>query len=38
MRDIEDLEENTYEEIFGMVKKYHIRFDAIEYFYNEIFK
>ena len=38
MRDIEDLEENTYDAIFSVIKKYHIRFDAIEYFYNEIFK
>ena len=38
MKDIEELEENTYDAIFSVIKKYHIRFDAIEYFYNEIFK
>lgn len=37
MNDIESLEENCYEYISLLVKKYYIRFDALEYFYNEIF-
>lgn len=37
MIDIEELETNSFEEIFNIIKKYHIRFDALEYFFNEIF-
>ena len=37
MKEIEELEVNNYEDIFNLIKKYHIRFDAIEYFYNELF-
>lgn len=38
MKDITDIEYNTFESIFSIVKKYHIRFDALDYFYQEIFK
>ena len=38
MEEIENLEENNYYHIFNLLRKYHIRFDAMGYFYNELFK
>lgn len=37
MRDIENIKKNNYVNIFNTIKKYHIRFDALNYFYDRIF-
>jgi hypothetical protein len=37
MRDIENMKKNNYVNIFNTIKKYHIRFDALNYFYDRIF-
>jgi len=37
MEDIKKLEHNNFDEIFNLVKKYYIRFDALEYFFHELF-
>ena len=36
MSDLEELKSNSYINIFNLVKKYYIRFDALDYFLNEI--
>ena len=36
MKDISEIKYNTFDSIFLVIKKYHIRFDALEYFYNQI--
>ena len=36
MSDLEELRINSYINIFNLIKKYYIRFDALDYFLNEI--
>ena len=37
MKDIMDMKKNNFANILNIIRKYYIRFDAIDYFYNEIF-
>ena len=37
MTDIKNMKKNNYVNIFNTIKKYHIRFDALEYFYDQLF-
>ena len=37
MLDIEKMRKNNFENILEIIKKYHIRFDALDYFYNNLF-
>ena len=37
MKDIEKMKKNNFVNILNIIRKYYIRFDAIDYFYNELF-
>ena len=36
VKKLEKIKENNYENIINIIKKFHIRFDAVEYFYQSI--
>ena len=37
MNDIRNMKKNNFSNILNIIRKYYIRFDAIDYFYNELF-
>ena len=37
MNDIKNLKKNNHKNIYNIIKKYYIRFDAIDYLYNQVF-